>query len=98
MSVYLEIERHSGNERRGIKTDPGGSQAGLVEGACPGCGVEPFLVVGAGLIREGRNWKSGGKCCACHDNVGWIIAEPDTIFGAEEDRAVLVHGRARVYG
>lgn len=98
MTCYLEIERHSGNERRVVGTDPAGSRVGIAEGACPGCGITPFRVVGAGLFRIPRGWKSGGKCVGCGDNVGWIVAEADTIFGAEEDRNVLEHGRARVYG
>ena len=96
MTVYREISRHSGDERRAITTGHN-PQAGLAEGACPGCGVSPFLVVGAGLFRDGRRWKSAGKCVACGDNVGWIFAEADTIFGEEEDRAVIEHARGRVY-
>lgn len=96
MSCFLEIERHSGNERRGVSTDPT-SQAGIAEGACPGCGITPFRVVGAGLFRIPRGWKSGGKCVACGDSVGWVFIEAQTIFGTEEDERVLRHGRARVY-
>lgn len=96
MSIYLEIQRHSGNERRAVVGDPT-SQAGIAEGACPGSGVSPFRVVGAGLFRITRGWKSGGKCCACGDSVGWIVAESDSLFGREEDENVLVRGRARVY-
>ena len=96
MSIYLEIERHSGDERRDVVSSQN-AQVGIAAGTCPGCGVAPFRIVGAGLFREGYRWKSGGKCVACQDSVGWIYAEPDTIFGEEEDRAMLVHGRPRVY-
>jgi hypothetical protein len=35
---------------------------------------------------------------SCNDPVGWVYSERNTIFGVEEDRAVLEFGRARVYG
>jgi len=92
----LEICRSSGIEGRYLL-----SADGTVEGACPGCGIEPFRIVthapepfGHGALR------AGARCRACNDAVGWFFTNErtPTLFGAEEDAAVLLHGRARVYG
>ncbi len=98
---WLEIERGvvvTRIERRAVT--PQGSR-GLVEGACPGCGITPFLVVGCDVPNDDpETRKSGGRCVACKDPVGYIYARGygSTIFGREEDDAVITHGRARVYG
>jgi hypothetical protein len=94
--IRLEIQRLSGNELRDVTRD------GLVTGACPGCDSEPFLVtavpIPAGTCRAiGDTADYGSVCRACGDHVGYIRVEASTIFGREEDRAVLEHGRARVY-
>lgn len=95
MTFHLEILRHSGPELR--RVDPAG-EVGIAAGPCPGCGVEPFAVVGGGLVRvDADTWRAEGHCQACGDPVGYLYARRDTLFGAEEDAAVLEHGRSRVY-
>ncbi len=91
--LTLEIERLSGLDVRRVSHD------GIADGECPGCYAEPFKIEvrSCPTEHEGRK-RTGGYCVACNDPVGWVYSEPDTIFGEEEDRAVLEHGRARVYG
>ncbi len=96
MRVTLEIQRYSGNETRSVTP---GDLFGVAEGACPGCGTVPFKVVGTCIEDHGENGSlAGGVSVCCRQNVGYLRAEPETIFGKEEDDAVLMHGRARVYG
>lgn len=95
MSYYLEINRSTGIERRDVK--PAG-HVGIASGECPGCGATPFCVQGSSPRRmpDDRTIRSGGRCVSCGDAVGYLYAQPDTIFGLEEDERVM-HGRARVY-
>lgn len=95
MADRLEIQRGSGIDGRYVSRD------GIAEGACPGCGCTPFYIAthppedfGHGCLR------AGARCRACNDPVGWFYTNTTaaTLFGEEEDSAVLVHGRARVYG
>jgi hypothetical protein len=86
--IRLEIERLSGIDVRDVSHD------GVAGGVCPGCGAEPFRIATHPPV-DGR---AGGRCVACGDAVGWVYVEDETIFGRGEDDAVLVHGRARVYG
>ncbi len=97
MRVTLEIQRHSGNETRLVTP---GELFGIAEGLCPGCGATPFKVVGGEVIGASTAGMrvAGGVSLCCRQNVGYLRAEPETLFGAEEDRAVLAVGRARVYG
>lgn len=94
MADRLEIERESGIDGRYVDRD------GIAEGDCPGCYVAPFRIAthpaepfGHGALR------AGARCRACGDAVGWFYTQEKspTLFGAEEDLAVL-DGRARVYG
>lgn len=95
MAITLEIQRRDGIERRNVRSL---GDVGEAEGACPGCLATPFLVVGGGMQNiDDRTVRANGRCQSCGDPVGYIFAERATIFGAEEDRAVLVRGRARVY-
>jgi hypothetical protein len=81
----------------------------IAEGRCPGCDCAPFKVRGTGdhgVVKydadavevefPGQTHKTGGRCEACGDPVGWMYAHIMTLFGIDEDRAVL-HGRCRVY-
>lgn len=64
----------------------------------PVCECGETGVVGTGLqySRDGMNYEATGCCSGCRKVLGRIIAEPDSIFGAREDDAVL-NGRCRVY-
>lgn len=97
--MWLVIERESGNEERGLQPSRCGGH-GVVDGVCPGCGAEPFrIVTEPRQIVNHDTAKYGARCLVCHDPVGWAYARLNTIFGLEEDRAVLDkdHQRARVY-
>jgi hypothetical protein len=94
--VTLEIQRHSGNETRSVTP---GELFGTAEGLCPGCGSAPFRVSGTRIEDYGEHGcLAGAVSVCCQQNVGYLRAEPETLFGREEDEAVLLHGRARVYG
>jgi hypothetical protein len=96
MKFWLEIQRLSGIDRRGINP---GTTAGIAEGACPGCGAEPFLVQGHGTEAMGGGvYRVAGTAACCGDSVGYVFAEEQTLFGAEEDRAMSTFARCRVYG
>jgi hypothetical protein len=64
----------------------------------PVCECGETGVVGTGLqySSDGRNYEATGCCSGCGKVLGRIIAEPNSIFGAREDDAVL-NGRCRVY-
>jgi hypothetical protein len=69
-----------------------------VEGACPRCGAVPFQVRGdaSKAATRGTTVYCVGVCLGCLKPVGTIKAEPTTLWGEDEDRAVL-QGRPRVY-
>lgn len=96
MRFWLEIQRRSGEiDKREIEPS---AIHGEAEGRCPGCGSLPFLVAGIGVESMGGGvFRAGGKCVGCDDSVGYIFAKEETLFGTEEDRAVLEFGRGRVY-
>jgi hypothetical protein len=98
VKAWLEINRESGVDKRAVSATRG-SPVGLADGACPGCGTVPFLIQGHGVEIHSRDvLKSPSTAKCCGDPVGYVYAQADTLFGLEEDFAVLVHGRARVYG
>lgn len=66
--------------------------------ACPACKETPLRVIGAGMeIASHDTYEAAGFCRVCGAPVGTIIATVPTIFGLEEDEAVLLSGRWRVY-
>lgn len=93
MSQRLRIERAISYEWRNV------DDAGAVEGSCPGCGCDPFQIVAVTKAEEAGSHEDrfGTRCTRCKDPVGWLYVERATIFGREEDHAVL-NGRPRVYG
>lgn len=96
--IWLEIQRTTGVDVRKITAERS-SPVGVAEGACPGCGTTPFLVQGSGItIHSNDIGKAAGRAKCCGDPVGYIYVKVETLFGLEEDFAMLVHGRARVYG
>lgn len=66
---------------------------------CPRCGAAaPVGVGGKSFGIGGRDYyHADGHCLVCGERIGELRAYVDTIFGLEEDHAVQVHGRARVY-
>lgn len=65
---------------------------------CPACTAEPCHVRGKGVSHHDHDtYYSRAVALCCSADIGELQATVDTIFGIEEDNAVLVHGRARVY-
>lgn len=98
---WLEILRTSGIDRRDVTPHPDSSSVGIVTGACPGCGVTPFLLhASSPHIATGKpdTLQGNGYAKCCGDPVGYVYAKKSTLFGLEEDRAILEFGRARIYG
>lgn len=94
MKIWLEIQRSTGIDRRQVTPD---GTHGIATGVCPGCGATPFMVQGHGRHRHTHDTlRAAGTATCCGDSVGYIYAKMDTLFGLEEDEAVL-NGRARVY-
>ena len=81
-----------------IPTPPDGSPDASVPGVYPGCGAGEFRVRGEDchIAADDRAYESKARAACCAAIVGVLRAEPGTIFGLTEDRAVL-HGRPRVY-
>ena len=95
MPMHLEINRLSGIEKRGVRQLDAVLAA---DGACPGCNAEPFVLKLSGKhIHDRDTLRLNGWCAKCGDAVGYCFQRVSTIFGLEEDRAVLEFGRARVY-
>jgi hypothetical protein len=71
----------------------------VIEGACPACKVSPFLVAGfAGTMTEGHDtYEARAGCVGRGAVLGKLVVHVSTLFGIEEDRRVLLDGRARVY-
>lgn len=84
---------------RAFAAPPAGSSAADVGGACPHCGTMPLRARGVGpQILGDRRYESAAHCADCDAHVGTLVATPATLFGIREDRAVIEHGRARIYG
>ncbi len=65
--------------------------------SCPGCGQESAEIRGHGVTHHDHDtFFARASCLACDAHVGTLRATVSTIFGIEEDRAVL-GGRPRVY-
>ena len=76
MRSWLEIQRVDRVESRAIRVD---GNVGIADGSCPGCGVEPFRVLGCNLHRiDNQVIRSGGRCSKCGDAVGYVYAELNT--------------------
>lgn len=98
MKITLQLRAALGGDVRTVTRPAGESAAATVAGACPVCQAEPFLVSGCGMrvgARDEYHADAVSLCCAA--DVGLIVAKVSTLFGIEEDEAVLIHGRARVY-
>lgn len=66
---------------------------------CPACRAEPCNVRGTGISHHDYDtYYAPAKALCCGQPIGTINLKVNTFFGIEEDEAVLVHGRARIYG
>lgn len=68
---------------------------------CPACGEtfeEGIKAMGSGKHIENHDtYKATGHAKCCGQVIGTLRATVDTIFGLEEDEAVLLRSRCRVY-
>lgn len=66
---------------------------------CPKCKAKgPTYIGGKGMhIASHDTYQSEGFALCCMAPLGTITAVVSTLFGLEEDEAVLLRGRARVY-
>lgn len=101
--IWLRLNTRDGSERTAPIRPPAPDEraAEVVGIACP-CGAVPLRVVGTGRRRSTDpalardTYEADGVSACCDGHVGTIYARADTIFGLDEDEAVL-SGRARVY-
>ena len=64
---------------------------------CPSCKATGAEVRGQGIERHDHDtYYAQALCLSCGERIGTLETTVSTIFGIEEDRAVL-QGRARVY-
>lgn len=64
---------------------------------CPRCDVAPCKVGGTGITHHNHDtYFAGAVALCCRERIGTIETTVDTLFGIDEDNAVL-HGRPRVY-
>ena len=71
----------------------------VTKGICPECNTELEIAGARGSsveMDEGRLTYAAALCTSCNAHVGTIKVIRETLFGLEEDNAVLF-GRARVY-
>jgi hypothetical protein len=64
---------------------------------CPKCGVNPTAVRCPHPVQTSHGSHGDAVCIHCGDVIGTLRVDLSTIFGREEDHAVLF-GRPRVYG
>ena len=57
--------------------------------ACPSCRQQPTLVYGNGRRETDRGHEADGFCGGCHEALGTIRADYETIFGVQEDAACI---------
>ncbi len=64
---------------------------------CPKCNTNAVRS-GAREIESRDTYRADAHCAGCRRPSGVLRCKTDTFFGLEEDEAVLLWGRARVYG
>lgn len=71
----------------------------VIEGApCPHCGLSPWTARGKGIAAHDYDtYYADAKTRCCGARVGQMRTKVSTLFGIEEDEAVLLRGRCRVY-
>ena len=92
----MHVSLDDGNRRRTVEVIADGRGA-IADGECPHCEAFPFSVGGHGKHIEGHGtYAADASCIACGERVGVLRARVETLFGLEEDEAMM-NGRARVY-
>jgi hypothetical protein len=101
MKQWLEIQFADRVEKHELRADPENRGLGIVNRGCPGCHAFPLVLTASSpTIAHGKpdTMRANGHTKCCGDPVGYVYQQQDSLFGLEEDRAVLQFGRARVYG
>lgn len=95
MNITIEIERAP---TRKAAPPYHGADRLLVDGACPLCSATPFHCIGKADEQRHEHdiTRAPAIALCCKKIVGIVVVRFSTIFGREEDEAVL-HGRCRVY-
>jgi hypothetical protein len=96
--VNVRIVNHVGVDEARSSRLPESEKWIYVDGRCPSCGRGELRVIGD-IHRQrvgSHEVTAPALALCCGQEVGEVRAELSTIFGLEEDRAVL-NGRARVY-
>lgn len=95
--MTVTVQFADSEKRRPARPPFPGADFVIVDGWACACGNR--AIVGSGRHIENDNtYRADAHCGECRTLVGVVRAVVDTIFGLEEDEAVLKHGRARVYG
>lgn len=95
----MKVTLHTATGPLPIRATPGLAFA-FVDIACPSCAAPaPMKIKGIGRrIHSHDTYAADARTLCCGASVGEIRAQVETLFGLEEDEAVLRHGRGRVYG
>jgi len=68
-----------------------------IDEECPNCKDRPVILTGGGKHIAGYDtYEAPAICCKCEKVVGTFYAKVSTIFGLEEDEAVMRMG-AKIY-
>lgn len=94
----MKITLHMGGARIPARLDgPEDRHVVVPEFTCPLCGERTARVHGNGGHIAGHDeYQATAHCSICLGQIGELRVKVETIFGLEEDHAVL-NGRARVY-
>lgn len=79
-------------------SDPGRALTVETPRPCPHCGIARMAVFGEHPhCPDDYSMEARAHCASCRGVVGVLRCQFDSLFGYDEDRAVLKDGRARVY-
>lgn len=101
--MKVTIKRNNG-DRIAAKVAENGNFVTIPKCPNPACSAEPCRIRGDGKTHHDHDTyyvRAVAQCCTDEKqivDIGEMQVETDTLFGIDEDEAVLVHGRARVYG
>jgi hypothetical protein len=92
----MQIELKTENGSIPCKLPYTGADHVILQGDCPNCKVPNTPIQGGDVERGFNTYTAPAACATCRVLVGKLVVTVSTIFGIEEDEAVL-NGRARVY-
>jgi hypothetical protein len=101
MSAVLKITVDvGGTTLKATHPQPGAEHVVVELEACPNCRkAAPLRVLGrAKRIESHDTYAAEAIALCCGTTIGVVRVKVETLFGLDEDEAVLTDGRARVYG